>query len=149
MYNSAMEPQIIDGSAFCDDRGFVKFINDFEIGKYRRFYLVENHRQGFIRAWHGHLHEQKAVICVKGEALIGLVKLNFDPDSETDEIHKFAVSATMPKAIIIPAGFANGFKSLSADCTLMYFSSATIEEAKLDDIRFPYDKWNVWEESYR
>ena len=42
------------GGRAIDDRGGLLFINDLDLSNYRRFYVVENHAQGFIRAWHGH-----------------------------------------------------------------------------------------------
>jgi dTDP-4-dehydrorhamnose 3,5-epimerase len=47
-----MEPKIINGGIAPDDRGSVRFVNDFDFAKVKRFYQVENHRAGFIRAWH-------------------------------------------------------------------------------------------------
>ena len=42
------------GGIAVDDRGQLRFVNDFNFANVKRFYQVENHRQGFIRAWHGH-----------------------------------------------------------------------------------------------
>ena len=52
--------EFVAGGLAVDDRGSLKFINDFALAGYKRFYVVENHKQGFIRAWHGHKHEAKA-----------------------------------------------------------------------------------------
>ena len=38
------------------------FVNDFNFENVKRFYQVENHRQGFIRAWHGHKKEGKYIL---------------------------------------------------------------------------------------
>jgi len=40
------------GAVFSDDRGFLRFVNDFDFSDVKRFYQVENHKKGFIRAWH-------------------------------------------------------------------------------------------------
>ena len=55
---------ILDGGIATDDRGCVRFVNDFNFKGVKRFYQVENHRQGFIRAWHGHKKEGKYVYTV-------------------------------------------------------------------------------------
>jgi dTDP-4-dehydrorhamnose 3,5-epimerase len=132
---------IIFGNQFCDDRGFVSFINDLDLSEYKRFYLVQNHEKGFIRAWHGHEHESKAVICIQGAALIGTAPIDSPSASKT------IVSANHPKAVIIPAGYANGAMTLTDDCILMYLSDKTVEESKDDDIRFTWDHWGnkFWE----
>lgn len=140
--------EIITGKQFCDDRGFVSFINDLDLSKYKRFYLVQNHTKGFIRAWHGHMEESKAVICLKGAAKIGLVGITLDTITPPQT---FILSSTNPQAIVIPAGWANGAQTLTDDCILMYLSDKTVEESKNDDTRFPYDNWgaDLWESEYR
>ena len=64
------EPRLISGNIGIDDRGEVGFVNDFDFAEVKRFYTVANHRQGFIRAWHGHKKEAKYVTVVQGAALI-------------------------------------------------------------------------------
>lgn len=134
---------IVSGDLAVDDRGTVRFVNDFDFKNVKRFYQVSNHRKGFIRAWHGHKHEDKYVYVTSGSALIGVVNL------ETEEIDKFVLSANKPRILWIPANSANGFMSLEEDTSIIFFSSRTLEESKDDDIRFPYDKWNIWDIEYR
>ena len=42
------------------------------------------------------------------------------------------------------AGFANGFMSLTADTTLMFFSTK-LEESSGDDIRYDSGHWDIWD----
>lgn len=44
--------KIIPGDLAVDDRGKLIFVNDFDFNNIKRFYIVENHKQNFIRAWH-------------------------------------------------------------------------------------------------
>jgi len=39
--------------------------------------------------------------------------------------------------------------NLENNTIVMFFSTSTLEESKGDDIRFPYDEWNIWQEDYR
>lgn len=133
----------IQGDLFADDRGYLRFVNDFNFKDVKRFYQVENHAKNFIRAWHGHKKEGKYVYVSKGSALIGAVNM------ETDEIFKTTLSSQSPVVLFIPPGYANGFKTLEEGTIVMFFSTSTLEESKGDDIRFDYDKWNIWEENYR
>jgi dTDP-4-dehydrorhamnose 3,5-epimerase-like enzyme len=133
----------IKGTVFADDRGFVRFVNEFDFTRVRRFYQVENHSKGFIRAWHAHEKEAKYVYVAKGSALIGAV------DLKTETVTKTTLSSQTPSVLYIPAGYANGFKTLEDNTILMFFSTSTLEESKGDDIRFAYDKWNIWEDDYR
>ena len=125
-----------------DERGTVKFVNDFDFKKVKRFYQVENHARGYIRAWHGHKTEDKYVYVVQGSALVGVV------DLKTEEIQKFVLSAKKPRVLWVPANSANGFMSLEENTKVIFFSSHTFEESKKDDLRFPYDKWNIWNIDY-
>ena len=45
---------------------------------------------------------------------------------------------------MIPAGYANGIKSLEEGSKLIVFSSNNLEDAKEDDYRFPADMWFNW-----
>ena len=104
---------------------------------------MENHRQGFIRAWHGHKKEGKYVYVTSGSALIGVVNM------ETEEVSKFVLSDKSPKILWIPPGYYNGFKSLEENTKILFFSTSTLEESLGDDIREEHNRWNIWEEDYR
>jgi dTDP-4-dehydrorhamnose 3,5-epimerase-like enzyme len=133
------EIKVYQGGLATDDRGSVRFVNDFDFKNVKRFYQVENHMRGFIRAWHGHEREGKYVYVVSGTALVGAVHL------ETNELTKQIISSNSPKILYIPPGYANGFMNLEDNTKILFFSTSTLEESLDDDIRFPYDKWNIWE----
>tara|TARA_Y100000310_G_scaffold338470_1_gene428202 strand:+ start:1764 stop:2180 length:417 start_codon:yes stop_codon:yes gene_type:complete len=133
----------IQGDSFIDDRGAIRFVNDFDFSDIKRFYQVENHKKGFIRAWHAHDREGKYVYVAKGTALVGAV------NTETEEVNKFVLSSQKPSVLFIPPGYANGFKNLEEGTIILFFSTSTIEESKGDDTRYDWDKWNIWEEDYR
>jgi dTDP-4-dehydrorhamnose 3,5-epimerase len=138
-----MEFKIINGGISADDRGFVRFVNDFNFLDVKRFYHVCNHEKGFIRAWHAHKNESKYVYVSRGSALIGIVNL------DTEEIKKFVLTDKKPTILYIPKNYANGFITLEENTDLLFFSTSTLEESLNDDIRFPYDKWNIWNKHYR
>lgn len=140
-------PNLIIGGVAVDDRGVLRFVNDFNFSGVKRFYQVQNHRKGFIRAWHGHKMESKYVYVAKGSALIGAVPLDFP--EENPPIAKVILSDKQPKILFIPRNYANGAMTLEEDTIIQYFSTSTLEQSKGDDIRFPYDKWNIWQEDFR
>lgn len=142
--NELYEPLLIKGGYFVDDRGSLSFVNDFNPSQFKRFYMVQNHTAGFIRAWHGHKIECKGVLAISGSALIGTASMDSGEKCSTT-----VLTAESPSILLIPKGYANGFKSLTDDCKLMFFSSTTIEESKDDDYRYDYDHWNPWGENYR
>lgn len=142
------EPFLIEAGIAIDDRGQLMFANDFDFKKYgiRRFYAVSNHKQGFVRAWHGHKNESKFVLVSKGATVICIVKIdNWDNPSKDLEVKKFVLSAEKPSVLYIPAGYANGFMTLTQDTQVFFFSTSTIDESKGDDIRFESKYWNPWE----
>lgn len=132
-----------NGGLAVDDRGLLRFVNDFDFQNVKRFYQVENHRQGFIRAWHGHKAEIKYVYVTSGSILLGLVNM------DTEEVTRHILSARKPQVLYIPAGYYNGFKNLEENTSVIFFSTATMDEAKNDDIRMPYDRWHIWDEDFR
>ena len=140
-----MEPVLYSGALAVDDRGDVGFVNDFDFKGVKRFYTVSNHQQGFVRAWHGHQRESKYVTVVQGSALVGAVKIdNWEQPSKDLSVSKYVLSAIKPSVLFIPAGYANGFMSLSSDAKLMFFSTSSLDESKGDDIRYDARYWDIW-----
>lgn len=136
---------VIPGGSAVDDRGQLSFHNEFALRGYERFYLVENHRQGFVRAWHGHKREAKAVTVMRGAALVCAVRIDdWDRPSAAQPVERFVLSANKPSILTIPAGFANGFMTLSDDALLCFFSTATLQESSGDDFRFHARHWDPW-----
>jgi dTDP-4-dehydrorhamnose 3,5-epimerase-like enzyme len=138
-------PKIIKGDLAVDDRGEVGYVNDFTFHGVKRFYTVKNHRQGFIRAWHGHRNEGKYVTVVEGSALLCAVQIdNWDEPSRELSISKYIMSDNKPAVIYIPPGYANGFMSLSQNAKLIFYSTSTLSESMGDDHRYDSRYWNPW-----
>jgi dTDP-4-dehydrorhamnose 3,5-epimerase-like enzyme len=141
-----MEPKLIKGGIAIDDRGAVSFVNDFNFQGVKRFYTIENHKQGFIRAWHGHKKEGKYFLVVKGSAIICGVEIDdWENPSKNLKIFRYVLSEVSPSVLYMPAGYANGSMTLSKDSKIMVFSDSTLEESLHDDIRFDSRHWNPWE----
>ena len=123
-----MEPTLINGGLATDDRGTVRFVNEFNFDGVKRFYQVQNHRAGFIRAWHGHHKEGKYVYVAKGTAIIGAVPIDMMIEKNVDQskVFKTVLSSNNPKVLFIPAGYANGFKSLEENTIVQFFSTSTL-----------------------
>ena len=140
------KPFIINGDLSADDRGELMFVNQFNMELVKRFYVVSTHKQGFIRAWHAHKIESKYVFVVNGTALISIVQIDdWDNPSSSLMVEKFVLTAKKPSILYIPSGYANGFKTLSTDTKIIFFSTSTLKESIEDDYRFDACKWNPWE----
>lgn len=139
------EIKIYKGDIAVDDRGRLAFINDFNFEGVKRFYQVRNHRRGFVRAWHGHKIEAKYVTVVQGSAIVGAVKIDdWDNPSKDLKPERWVLSGDKPQVIYLPAGFANGFMSLTDDLIIMFFSTTTLAESQGDDYRFDARYWDIW-----
>jgi len=152
MNSTPEKPSIIKGGLAVDDRGALSFVNDFSFDSVRRFYMVQNHETGFIRAWHGHAHESKFVYVVSGSALVVAVTLEQAmPDLPIEECFRTVLSDASPSILKVPGGYYNAFKTLTPDCKVIFFSDASLDQSKSDDLRLPFEAVNpkVWEIKYR
>ena len=139
------EPYLIEGDLGNDDRGNVAFVNDFRFEGVKRFYLVSNHRAGFVRAWHAHRRERKYVTVVQGAAIVAAVAIdNWEHPSKNAKMHRYVLAEQKPAIVCIPPGHANGFMSLTQDAKLMFFSTSTLEESREDDVRYDAHYWDAW-----
>ena len=137
--------RLFDGGLAVDDRGQVSFVNSFDFKDVKRFYMVANHKQGFVRAWHAHKKEAKYVLVVKGAAVLGAVEIdNWDKPSRKSEAQRFVLSEKKPTVLYIPAGYANGFMTLIEDTQIMFFSTSTLDESLGDDFRYEARYWDIW-----
>ena len=139
------EPVLYTGDVAVDDRGELMFVNEFDFAGVKRFYTVRNHRAGFVRAWHAHRREAKYVTVVTGAALVGAVAIDdWDAPSRDAPVKRFVLAAHRPRVLYVPAGYANGFMSLTADAHVVFFSTSTIEDSLTDDVRYDARHWDIW-----
>ena len=148
------EPRIIDGGLAVDDRGCVSFVNDFDFKDVKRFYMVENHRRGYIRAWHGHRKEAKYVFVPQGSIKLGVVAIKDKKGTEQsfrNQPKEFCLSSRRPQILYIPPGYYNGFQTLEENTKVIFLSTSTLEESAKDDLRAFYDIWwkDFWKENQR
>ena len=140
------KPFVIKGDLAVDDRGELMFVNEFNLKSVKRFYVVSNHKQGFIRAWHGHKNESKYVFTVSGSALVSTVKIDdWDNPSNDLDYDKFVLTYKKPSVLCIPNGYANGFKTLSSHTKIIFFSTSSLKDSINDDYRYNAFKWNPWD----
>jgi dTDP-4-dehydrorhamnose 3,5-epimerase-like enzyme len=147
MTNMSDSPQIFKGDISVDDRGALRFVNEFDFSKVQRFYQVENFSKDVIRAFHGHLKEGKYVYVPTGSILLCWVPLTDKKHPSRDvEVQRLVLSDRKPQVVFIPPGNANGFRVLEENSQVLFFSTSTLEESKGDDYRFAYDYWGeeIW-----
>lgn len=140
-----MEPKLITGNRIFDNRGSVRFNNNFIFKDIKRFYTVHNYQKNFIRAWHGHFKEEKFIGCIKGTFQISAVKIEKKKKpNKKNKIFTYYLNQSNNDFVYIPKGFANGSMSLEDNSELLIFSTSTVQDSLKDDYRFSSKYWNPW-----
>ncbi len=123
----------IFGNIFIDERGSLRFVNDFNMRNVLRMYCIEP-RKDVVRAWQGHKRETKWFYAAKGRFLVKSVLME---DNKT--MAEFQLSDKESRVLEIPGGYYNGFQALEEGSVLMVFSDFGLEESKGDDWRVHLD----------
>ncbi len=141
-------PSIIKGAVFKDDRGELKHNNNFNLKKVVRFYEVSPNQKNKIRAFHGHFKEEKYVYVTRGSILIYAIKIDdkIIPSKKTQK-YKFILDGIKSDVLHIPPGYANGFKILEKDTSVIFYSNLTTKQSEKDDYRFDQNYWGekIWQ----
>lgn len=141
------KPIIIKGDHFSDQRGSMRFVNDFQFGDVKRFYFIKHTDTSVIRAWQGHQFEKKYFYPISGSFIVAWVKIDDFQNPSKDLISEYHILSTNISEIIsVPKGYANGLKALEPDSELMIFSDMSMEDSVRENIRYPADWWLDWDE---
>jgi len=124
---------VIEGNLHRDERGMVRFVNDFDMTQVKRMYCIEP-KLGVIRAWQGHKIETKWFYVAKGSFIVKTININ------TSEKKEYQLKDTESKVLEIQGGHYNGFESLEEGSVLMVFSDLGLDQSKGDDFRESLDK---------
>lgn len=137
-------PTAIQGGTYTDDRGQIRFVNDFDMSEVKRMYITTPAASNPWRAWQGHRREQKWFYCLKGRFEVYTIKPdNWDEPSKNAVITKFELEDQSPNVLHVPSGYINGFRSMEAGSSILVYSDFTVAESKEDDYRFDYDYWDT------
>jgi dTDP-4-dehydrorhamnose 3,5-epimerase len=144
------QPTIIKGGLFSDERGTMRFVNDFHFNDVKRFYFIKHSDTTVVRAWQGHQFEKKYFYPISGSFVVAWVKIDdFDNPAKNLKPEYHILSANNSEIISIPKGYANGLKALEPNSEIMIFSDMSLEESVNEKIRFPADWWLDWEKIER
>ncbi|MVZ63652.1 WxcM-like domain-containing protein [Sphingobacterium humi] len=129
-----MEYKFVQGGAFNDSRGSVRFVNDFNMEAVKRFYLIKNANNEIIRGWRGHRYENRWFYVGSGSFLLYLVKIeNWHEPDRTKEINRVMISATDNKVLHVPPGYGMAIKSLEYNSELITFADSIVENSDKDN----------------
>lgn len=139
-------PIIIQGNSHKDHRGFISFVNGFDMSQIKRFYITTHTDTSVIRAWQGHQKEQRWFSAIVGSFKVVLVQPdNWDNPSHSLSVEVFELSANETSILHIPAGYIFGFKALEANSKLLIFADASVEESSNDTFKYNADLWYNWD----
>ncbi|QHS58242.1 cupin domain-containing protein [Chitinophaga agri] len=137
---------LINGNVFSDERGTLRFVNDFSFPDVKRFYQIIHPSTATIRAWQGHRVEHKYFYVVSGTFAVAWVKIDdWDHPSPALEAAYKVLTANSPAVLSVPPGYANGLKALEPDSVLMIYSNLTLEGSANDRWSFNPAWWLDWE----
>lgn len=136
MLSEIHTPSLVPGSFFSDPRGRIDFVNDFVVNDFVRVYRITHDDISVIRAWQGHRIEVKAFWVVKGSFVINAVKVDdFDNINKEVKPETFKLEANESNILVIPGGYANGFKALEAGSIMVVFSNLGLDDSAKDMVR--------------
>ena len=136
--------QLISGSSHLDERGTLKFFNDLNLQEIVRFYEIAPSSTDLVRAWQGHRLEKKWFYCHAGSFVVNLVKVDdFENPSGDTTAQRFVLDEKHSKVLVVPGGYANGFKAETAGSKIMVFSNFLLKQSQEDDYRYPLDRWSA------
>ena len=135
-----------------DDRGEISHCNEFSFktNKIRRFYIIQNNRINFVRAWHGHKKEEKFIQILNGSIKISVVKIdNWKKPSKKLKQIVYVLNYKNPCILHIPGGYAHGIQTLKKDTKYIVYSNFSLNQSLNDDYRYSFDYWGDWKIKFR
>jgi len=140
-----MKPQIIKGGSHTDNRGTIRFVNDFDLKDIRRFYTIQHPDTQIIRAWQGHKIETKYFMPLSGTFVVAWVEIDdFEDPSDQLKAEYTILNAKKPKILHIPPGHANGLRAMESNSQIAVFSDMPMEKSSKEKYSYPPEKWLNW-----
>jgi len=130
----------IKGGIAQDQRGQIRFVNDFDMSQVKRFYVIKNADTELIRGWRAHCIEQRWFYVLSGSFEVDIVQIdNWDFASADLPIEKKVLSSKDLEVLHVSVGYGTAFKALEPESELLVFADYAIEHASKDDYTWPLD----------
>ena len=141
---------VVKGVIAQDQRGQIRFVNDFDMKQIRRFYLIANRDTELTRGWRGHRREQRWLYAVSGSFSVDLVVIDdWERPSRDTPIETWVLKHADQQVLCIPSGWAMAFRALQPDSEMLVFADHLIEDAESDDYTWPLDYFRLNDMSQR
>ncbi len=140
-----INPTLLDGEIFSDERGFISSLNSLDFEGIERIYFIRNHSVSIVRGWHGHKVEKKWFYCVEGEFEIALVQPDdWENPSKNLTPQIFKLNSKKSQILIVPGGYANCIRTTKENSVLMVLSGSKFEDCHEDSWRYDNKLWVNW-----
>lgn len=137
-----LAPSIIKGSCYKDERGELRYNNQFHALPVKRIYCISNSESHPVRGWQGHKIEQRWFTAVSGSFEICTIAVdNWETPSADLSIQKFAISQKDLSVLHVPPGYITAIRALQQGSILLAMSDCLLGEVQ-DDFRFPLKYFN-------
>jgi dTDP-4-dehydrorhamnose 3,5-epimerase-like enzyme len=136
-----MKPTLIQGNCHQDERGSLKYNNDFNALEIKRIYTIENANIQFKRGWQGHKVEQRWFSAVSGKFTIQLIQVDDweRPDSKLEPF-VFKLSSETLDILHVPAGYISCIQSESENAKLLVMADFSLGEIK-DEYKYALEQF--------
>lgn len=132
--------QTILGGEAKDHRGQIRFVNDFDMLKVRRFYIIKNADTELIRGWRGHRIEKRWFYVLSGVYVVNLVAIdNWNMPNPNSPVRKEILRVDEMKVLYVPEGFATSFRALETNSELLVYADHPVNHAPLDNYVWPIE----------
>jgi len=113
----------IQGGISKDERGQIRFVNEFDMSLVKRFYIIQNADTALIRGWRAHRIEQRWFYVLSGSFNVDLVKIdNWENPSPSLAIENLILHAADMKVLHVPVGYGTAFRALEVGSELLVYA---------------------------
>lgn len=126
--------QTIKGGIAEDQRGQIRFVNEFDMSLIQRFYIIKNVDTKFVRGWRAHRIERRWFYVLSGGFSFNFVKIDnwCSPDPNLLVTQEILLASDM-KLLSVPSGYGTAFRALESNSELLVYSDYPISHAQFDD----------------
>lgn len=131
---------LIQGGLVKDERGQIRFVNNFDMSSVKRFYIIRNADVDLIRGWRVHQIEQRWFYVLSGSFSIDIVNVGLCKSASCDlPVQKEILKADDGKVLHLTKGYGTAIQALEPGSELLVFGDHKIEHAPFDDNIYPID----------
>ena len=126
--------EIIKGGISRDERGQIRFVNEFDMDNIKRFYIIKNIDCNTLRGWRAHRIEKRWFYAVSGVLKIAVVRIdNWKTPSKDLPIKQFFLNSEKSDVLYVPEGYGTLIQAMEENSEVIVFADHNIDHAKYDD----------------